>query len=727
MIPKKLYIPTSTLNFNNIMSSESISPASFYAIRGYGYRSIEKVCANNFDNRILLYEYYPIYQIEDVERDNYPLVIEIDTSQLGDGVIIDGAGVYYSEQTIYLNALTTVFIFQNKEDINTALTKSQQSIETKLINLYKHNLKTIQACGATMIEWRGGHIDDINLNKDKYVENDKRIDRIKGFLYAHALGVKKSSSIEVVKLKNLSRHLYNIWSAVISSSYNVPSVNQKNELDELYGKINSLIGKIIGVDKKIADIFQRELPIEESKSKEIVNIIKKYGRYDIGIFFGIESFRFMPLPAYGVDIEEKVSALNKHILELDNFILALSQTAIKNTTDDLPEVSNLQICQYKGRSKEQSEFLINMFNTFLCESSRDFFLQDRYAFARMGGELFKNKIIDKWDGSQEKSYINSLLKNLKTHTPFNVSNVENLTLKSFAIFCQVANDDIEKLESNLTKNEIIDYKFAFGLWGIIFGFAGISKIAYNEIYDRYGNSFFIQLYKYIYAELHEVKLEGEISNHITIESKLNQHLKDNITYNLSEDDKILDTLKKGKVVKKKHNGLEIERIYEIIIEKYIKHNRKWDSAFQDMIDDKNDGITPAVVDNICSCLKLPNWQAKRKNGTKTNKTQESHSPSLFPEREFYRDIEVYNIVKDLLQGTRQIDLFKKDLSYIQEGYKSEGEFFKQGKSRTNSKVIDHLENLLWSSKKGKQEWKKEIYEYLDIDAIIKRLRNYYGD
>ena len=32
----KLYIPTCTLNFNNILSSESISPLGFYARRGFG-------------------------------------------------------------------------------------------------------------------------------------------------------------------------------------------------------------------------------------------------------------------------------------------------------------------------------------------------------------------------------------------------------------------------------------------------------------------------------------------------------------------------------------------------------------------------------------------------------------------------------------------------------------------------------------------------------------------
>ena len=38
MIPKHLYIPTCSQNFNNIMSSESISPAGFYERRNFGMK-----------------------------------------------------------------------------------------------------------------------------------------------------------------------------------------------------------------------------------------------------------------------------------------------------------------------------------------------------------------------------------------------------------------------------------------------------------------------------------------------------------------------------------------------------------------------------------------------------------------------------------------------------------------------------------------------------------------
>mgnify|MGYP001218569091 FL=1 len=116
MIPQKLYIPTSTLNFNNLMSSESISPANFYLRRGFGYKRFEKVAPNSLDNRIILYRDFPVFDIKDKELENYPMVIEIDSRYVNDDLIKESNGVYFSEETLYFNPFTTKFIFRNEEE-----------------------------------------------------------------------------------------------------------------------------------------------------------------------------------------------------------------------------------------------------------------------------------------------------------------------------------------------------------------------------------------------------------------------------------------------------------------------------------------------------------------------------------------------------------------------------------------------------------------------------------
>ena len=78
---KTLYIPTTTLNFNNIMSCESISPKAFYAKRGFGYKTWHCTNENPFDNSLLLYEEIPIVDREVCDYDDYPLIIAITISE----------------------------------------------------------------------------------------------------------------------------------------------------------------------------------------------------------------------------------------------------------------------------------------------------------------------------------------------------------------------------------------------------------------------------------------------------------------------------------------------------------------------------------------------------------------------------------------------------------------------------------------------------------------------
>ena len=80
----KLFIPTCTLNFNNIFSTESISPKAHYATRGFGNRRYYSVEANSLDMAVTLYSKYPVFQVDDADLENYPMVIEIDTDDIID-------------------------------------------------------------------------------------------------------------------------------------------------------------------------------------------------------------------------------------------------------------------------------------------------------------------------------------------------------------------------------------------------------------------------------------------------------------------------------------------------------------------------------------------------------------------------------------------------------------------------------------------------------------------
>ena len=98
----KYYIITSSLNVDNILSSESISPLSFYAKRDFGYKTFQKIDQLNILNSVVLFSQIPYFEIHDAERENYPMIIELnDDNQLGDKL-------HHAEQS---HAACKVFLF----------------------------------------------------------------------------------------------------------------------------------------------------------------------------------------------------------------------------------------------------------------------------------------------------------------------------------------------------------------------------------------------------------------------------------------------------------------------------------------------------------------------------------------------------------------------------------------------------------------------------------------
>jgi len=100
-----LYLPTSSLNFNNIFSSETISPIGFYTKRNFGYKRFEPVEPNPFQNSILLYSQCPTFEIKDYEQDNYPMILEIPKSMIINSIrkvkVVDNIEIFQISSTIY--------------------------------------------------------------------------------------------------------------------------------------------------------------------------------------------------------------------------------------------------------------------------------------------------------------------------------------------------------------------------------------------------------------------------------------------------------------------------------------------------------------------------------------------------------------------------------------------------------------------------------------------------
>lgn len=267
MIPSKLYIPTTTLNFNNIMASESISPAGFYSIRGFGYKRFDKVEPNNLDNRIVLYEKFPIFKINDDELENYPLVIEIYTETIGEDTIKEENGIFYSEETIYLNPFSTRLIFNSETEKLITLSKVEQSLNTKMVPIYR-NCITEKTSNIESFEWEMIDLIDSKIDFLK-ISKDRKINKLKGFLYAYLLGFNKSVSKDVAYAKKRTKFFSNELSALLNSISARETHKILDCLEVFVADINRISGKV-KIELKDMPIIQHSRIIESVQNNNFL-------------------------------------------------------------------------------------------------------------------------------------------------------------------------------------------------------------------------------------------------------------------------------------------------------------------------------------------------------------------------------------------------------------------------------------------------------------------------
>lgn len=178
----KYYIPTSTLNISNILSSGSISPYSFYVKRLFGIKSFEpiKEC-ERFKDQIVLFRKYPLFSIVS-DKESYPVCIEI---ELPDNMVIPSniPDIFYASKTIYISPSNITFVFENEEYLKKSLFWIDISDEVKFFDQYKAKfilrgslLETFTLTSNTL----DNLIIEQTLDMETEVMKDWKIDKIRG-------------------------------------------------------------------------------------------------------------------------------------------------------------------------------------------------------------------------------------------------------------------------------------------------------------------------------------------------------------------------------------------------------------------------------------------------------------------------------------------------------------------------------------------------------------------
>ena len=526
----KLYIPTCTLNFNNIFSTESISPKADYLKRGFGNKRFYSVEANSLDGVVLLYSKYPRYNVENTELENYPMVIEIESEDYPNGTITkqisnSGVDVFASASTIYLNPFHSKVYFDSYIERQGVLTKAAQSLENKFEKLYGANLVVkphpqkgffdgikdmFSKNEEDEFDWNTSYL-PTEINADiSDIETDRKIDCIKGFFYCYLIGANMTVSPDVAELKSLARKMRNTLSAIINSPTHTPSELQDESLTNDIKEFNRIYSAVDEDAIYNANAIEMRLSNNPLKleQQEIIHLLEWLGVYQDfctklhlrKIYNANDLWKcveFYSTEAYN----SAVDTLNGIVRKVELRSIAKSK---KNDIKDLVQLgydkqihvvdSSIKTEFYDGLINSQIK---NEYNLFKNENGVD----ESLAIAFTGGRILKQIMGEKWEDSKWALYINALLSHLQESSAFDLYSVDNEVLNSFAAFCQKG-DNIDRLSEYLVQCGFNNYRVAFGLYGATRGFASLPKTFTSTLINgdrEYYKTFAIELHKQLFG------------------------------------------------------------------------------------------------------------------------------------------------------------------------------------------------------------------------------------
>ena len=577
----KLYIPTCTLNFNNILSSESISPLGFYARRGFGNKRFYSVCANNKEQVIILYSKYPRFEIEENDLENYPMVIEIETDDYKDGFFEkakehDGVETYLCYHTINLNPFHCRIYFNSYQERQGVLSKAEQSLENKFYKLYAPNIdvkpkekKTFFGVDKDDFLWNLSYVNFKIKNEPIDVSRDVLLDRIKGFIYCYLIGANSSVSNEVGKLKALSRKLRNTLSAVVNSPDKRPTqaqddaiLNGIREFNEIYSSID----EDTIWNKNLLELKLSDNP-QGLSTKDAKNLLHYWGVYDAFC---------NKLPLRRVyDANELWSCLEYVSPEtfsrvIDNMNSAIRKLEAKDNAQRekyaIEELLNVDdnLSLHILDTSYQSSFYKNLIcSQFMAEYKsvmEENGVEEPLAQAYNGGMILRNMLGDKWDSNPASAYVGALLNHFQENSAFDLFAIENDVLSSFAAFCQKG-DNIDRLVEYLVQVGFCNYKLAYGIYGATRGFTSLPKTFTSVLIN--GNKDYYQSFaSNVWRMLNGIEIKDAVlpkaSNNtsVIVESQLGSKIIEN------QNNVESKVVKQQKVVEAVNKAVKLENIVQ---------------------------------------------------------------------------------------------------------------------------------------------------------------------
>lgn len=736
MIPKHLYIPTCSQNFNNIMSSESISPAGFYERRNFGMKRFLRVEANKLNDRIALYQDIPEFDIPSTDEDNFPIYIRIDTSCYDEELFYESGldGIYYCNQTIYITPYNCSFFFFSNADFRVVYSAQQRSLNTKMTRLYA---KAFYPIKEPLVVKKYDYTRLKNSEKDisEYIAKDRKINKLRGFYFAYLIGLMKDMSPSIIRLYHLTNQLSDALDSALTNTRN--SIIQESQIEDIYEHLNRTFRELSNENQMIEEAVAKDTQQYQIEG-DLLTYIKSHGWYnDWKRQKHIpETYQVVPLLIHS-DSEIK----ERHI---DNIVKKIDELQGKRH----PNIDKLPIIiQGTLTAIPESEFLEFVYRETMKEiyNSSDF-IDDRYSFSIDVCKQYKN-LVGEEKFSIVRDYLNSLNKNLRSYVEFDINSYYDEDFRAYAAFCQKGDpNDYDKLEDYLINSEIASLHKSLAIAGMVFGYADMPKTFTKSFTHCQDHTFIKKHYRHlaqcigvnishIPADNIEIKdkdltsppnpkLREEIYQ-VLIESKLSDKIKEKIDRAIEVESRqfdphafllILNNLidKKTNIYKrlkeellKEHNVYnsltdfrdEIRRIY-LSVGSRSKKTEYWKSIeiALELEAKISDPIAfMSILDDYLSPTTKEYKKLKEHFGggvIPTSKTTKVQELSLFPEqvsqKERERLFSTSSLTMDVLRKYLEPNQLEKIMWFFEDIRKVEGErtYYKHVDAKNNKMAID---------------------------------------
>lgn len=715
------YIATSSLNMENILSTESISPVNLYQTRSFGYRNFYQIPQLKDFSDILLFSEIPYFKIDDELRENYPMVIQISTKQQFieiEGVAKSlGCKVYYSSQTIHITPINTKFLFFTDKACILAYQNCLDSKMCKLVDYFQ--MQIVQPSKYELCDISKS-VEVLQHHPIEIINSDNQYNRVKGFIYGYFIGLTKSLSANTAKMLAIQRRIYDILAAIKSNG----------------GKSNATFTEeLISLDKKYTQLDSNII-----RSRELwANRVSSYG-------LPIEKFNKF-LHDYNLEAEAKRKFCQQEGIILRKTLSEYTSESLEQYGKNMSSYMKSLINQERGKNKENidlcSQLDINpdfslammslddaissFFNKILSNiiwnnviNNLDDLRINRFEIATKVTQIVSHIIEETgnvWKGSTEQLYFHHLRQNIKEFTPFNIQEIDNVILQSLAAFL-LKGEDYDSLINYLESNSILNYQYALSLWGAILGYVQIPRTIIFSSMDR---NIFMKLYKDAYKLMYRKELDGELELNLSHKTYSMPSISSNMTVRHLDDDSLarkVDAIMAAHPRIIKNMSDEDRQLIE-----NEKINASDEITFVRILANKMKDLKKGIFPYLQKAF-YPDY--KKKEGENQKQDKLNIQTDLFRKNIIYD----YN-AKSIIAQCRELGEYRKRIEEIfvefQKSYQS-GYYFKHQEQyeRNNEEVIDHFCKWCLSSKnKNAIPWSKENSN--KIDKLKELLLSKYHD